>query len=223
MALNTQSALITQLKYLSGQDNLSDADAVRLLNYALDDYTHLAINSDGKWQVDDTEEEDVSRATTTLAANENKVSFSSDFLKVSFVEIEDGTDKLRLLPYDLRFEKETTPRTDNTGRPDRYDYYGGVMYFDRYADKAYTVRVFFSRPFTHLTTENTSQVIGIPSIHCEYLVFHAMHRLALRNSDSSRAQIRQELMELEQRVQDFYRRRDEDGGTFIRGKMDIRA
>lgn len=217
MAINTQSELITHLKYLTGQDNLNDADARRLLNFALDDYTYIAITSDGNWQWDDSSNTDIPRATATLAANQVKLELPVTFLAIQQVTITDSTGNINVIePYDQAKRQQAVPRTQDTGQPNRYDYMGGYMYFDAYADQDYTVTVHYSRPAIHLEADNDSQVVGIPTIHTEYLVFHAAHRLGIRNADNSLVQFRNEMVEMERKIRDFYGKRDEDTPKRIR-------
>lgn len=227
MAINTQSQLIDHLRFLSGTrtNSLTDADARRLLNFAIDHYSHIAMTSDGKWQVDDSQNTDQPIATTTLSATKNQLELQPAFLSIHWVEIEDGSgNKHRVRPHDRRFAEQTTPQSSKTGRPQFYDYNGGILTFDRYADTSYTVRVFFTRAFSHLTSDGgDSQTVGVPTIHTEYLVMYAMHRLGLKTADENRAQVRQELEQMERDIRVFYGRRDEDTENRIIGRMDIRA
>lgn len=223
MAQNNVTDTIAQIKFLTGQTNLANTDAVRLINYALDKYTHLAITSDGKAQVDDSENADMNRATTTLSSGTNKVQMGGDFLFWQFVEIEDSQgNRFRLTPYDQRYQEETTPKSTDTGRPKRYDYYGGVFYFDTYADQDYTIRAHYSRAFNHVSTDDLTATIGIPTIHAEYPALHASARLTLANNDPSHSRIRDEVALMERDIGDFYRSRDEDMPQVLQAKMDVR-
>lgn len=223
MAQNTAQNIIDHIKFLTGQDNLSTADGVRLINYAQDEYTYLAITADGKAQVDDSGETDANRASATLSSGTNKVRLGADFLTWQYVEIEDSNgNRWRVKPYDQRAEEETTPKTTDTGRPTRYDFYGGVFYFDKYADQDYTIRAHYSAAFTHATTDNLTKAIGIPSIHAEYIALHAAARLALANNDPSHAALRNERSAYEVRIQDFYRVRDEDMPQVLQATVDVR-
>lgn len=213
MAINTQAQLVSHLRFLAGQNSnsLSTADAVTLLNFAIDEYSYIAMTSDGLWQVDDTEDSGVSRATSTITSASNSISLNIEHLQLSFVELEDSNgDKTRLTPYDLRKEDTTTPDSTPTSKPTKYDFYGGVLYLDTYTDQEYTIRIFYTRPFNHLTEAGTSTEVGVPSIHTEYLVLHALARLGLRTADENRVQVRQEVDLLEDKIRDFYANRDED-------------
>lgn len=217
----TVSTTIEHIKDLTGQTNLSQAKAIRLIDYALDKYTYLALTADGKAQVDDSGNDDVNRATATLEAGTNKVQMGADFIMWSFVEIEDSNgNKWRLTPYDQRFTEETTPSSDNTGRPSRYDSYSGLFYFDKYADQDYTIRAHYSRAFNHVTDVNAQ--LGIPSIHSEFIAFHAASRIGIGMSDSAFTAIRNELSQMEREIVDFYRVRDEDMPQVLQAKVDVR-
>jgi hypothetical protein len=224
MAQNNVTDTIAQIKFLTGQTNLSNADAVRLINYASDKYTYLAISADGKAQVDDSgNDDDINRATTTLSSGTYKVRLGGDFLTWQYVEIEDSNGtRHRLKPYDQRFQEEVTPSSANTGRPKRYDYYGGVFYFDTYADQDYTIRAHYSRAFNHVSTDDLTATIGIPSHHAEYPALHASSRLTLANNDPSHSRLRDEVTLMERDITDFYRTRDEDMPQVLQAKMDVR-
>lgn len=223
MAHNNLQDTIDQIKLLSGQTNVTNTAAARQVNYSLDKYTYLAITSDGKAQVDDTTNDDISRATATLDAGKNKVKLGGDFITWSYIEIENSAgERWRLKPYDQRFNEETTTSSANTGRPSRYDYYGGHFYFDKYADQAYTVRAHYNRAFNHVSVDNLSATIGIPTIHAEYLAVSGAAKLALANNDPSYTSLKREVMEMEEDIVDFYRTRDEDMPQVLQAKIDVR-
>jgi len=223
MAQNNVTDTIAHIKDLTGLTNLTNEKACRQINYAIDKYTYLALTSSGKAQVDDSTNTDINRATATLSSGTNKVQIGGDFIMWQFLEIEDGNgNRWRLTPYDQRFQEETTPKSTDTGRPSRYDYYGGVFYFDRYADQDYTIRAHYERAFNHVSTDNLSATIGIPSIHAEYPALYASARLMIGSNDSSYSAIRNEQQRMEMDITDFYRVRDEDMPQILQAKVDVR-
>lgn len=225
MAINTQAELVNHLRFLSGDNStsLTTADAVSLLNFGIDQYSYLAITSDGRWQFDDTENTDVPRASVTLNSGEVAIPFASTHLTIRFAEITDAEgNKARLDTFDRRDSGYTTPKTTDTGQPSAYNYEAGVMYFDVYANANYTVTIHFSRVATHFTEANTTQVLGIPSIHTEYIVLHALHRLSLRTGNENRAVVRNELEQMEKDIEDFYGRRDEDTHPQLSTSINLR-
>lgn len=213
MAINTQSELVSHLRFLAGEssNSLTTEEAVRLLNFGLDRYSYIALTSDGRWQFDDTENTDVPRASATLSSGEISMPLNSTHLGIRFIEVTDSDgNKYRLSPFDRTLEDGPTPKTTDTGQPSKYDYEAGVLYFDRYSDASYTVTIHFNRSASHLTTANTTQVVGIPTIHTEYIVLFALHRLGFRTGNENRTQLRQELVELERSIQDDLSNRNED-------------
>jgi len=220
---NNVTDTIAHIKDLTGQDNLSNAKAVRLINYAQDKYTYLALTAGGKAQVDDTTNTDINRATATLESGQVKVQIGADFVMWSFLEIEDSEgNRWRLKPYDQRFQEKTTPKSTDTGRPTMYDYYGGIFYFDRYADQDYTVRAHYERAFNHVSTDDLTATIGIPSIHAEYIAFFGAERVAMSTNDPSFTVFRDERMRMERDITDFYRVRDEDMPQVLQARVDVR-
>ena len=49
---STLQGAVQHLKYISGQDSLSNNDAARLINMAMDDYSSMAMLSGGDWKFD---------------------------------------------------------------------------------------------------------------------------------------------------------------------------
>lgn len=222
MAITTQAELITHLKFLSGQSNLEEADSVRLLNVASDDYVVLQITSDGTWQGGDTSNDGLSRATTTLSTGAVKLSLNAEHLVIREVTLTtSGGVESVLEPFDQSQEQRVDPLSTSQSRPTQYDYEEGHLRFNAYADEDYTVRIHYSRPNKELVVGGDDAVVGIPSIHTEYLVLHAMHRLGFRTSDEARAQVRQELAVWERKIKDYYGRRDEDSKNIIKGRNKV--
>lgn len=209
--MNTQSEQIKHLKYLTGQTNLSESDAIRLLNLGLDHYTYLSIASDGNWQFDGSEHANVPRATTTLATGEVKLQLPTDLLAIAQVTIinSDGNKNV-IRPYDQQKRLYPTPKDTDTGTPSAYDLEGQVIYFNAYANEDYTVEVKYSRSPVKLLEGEPDQVLGIPSLHAEYPVLFAATRVGISKSDSAYSAIRDSYMKMEKEVKRFFDKRDED-------------
>ena len=225
MAINTQSELIEHLRFITGENSnsLPEADAVRLLNFGLDNYTHLAFTADGKWQIDEAENTDMPVATATLSSGAYQLPLDERFLAISFAEIEDAAgNRTALSKFDRSLDGRVTIKTTETGQPSAYDYDAKVLTFDLYADADYTVRVFFTRPFRHLVVGDSDQVTDISTIQTDYVVNHAAHRLSLRTGNEHRSQLKQELIQGAKDIQDDYGQFDEDGPVSLEISVDIR-
>lgn len=209
--MNTQSEQISHLKYLTGQTNLQEVDAVRMLNLGLDHYTYLAITSDGNWQFDGSEQSDVPRATTTLSTGEVNLQLPTDLLAIAQVTIinSDGNKNV-IRPYDQNKRLYPTPKSTDTGTPSAYDLEGRTIYFNAYANEDYTVEVKYSRKPVRLEVGNSTQVLGIPSIHMEYPTLFAATRVGMGLSDTTLVAYRDSLEKMEKEIRRYFDKRDED-------------
>ena len=225
---STLQGLVQHVRFLSGQDSLSINDATRLLNFARDDYDYIALTSDGRWKFDALTHENASNnatypiATATLNANTESIPLNSDFLKINQVQIEiDGVFKV-LEPVDVRDDKSEVLRETykTVGEPIKYDYDSHSLFFYPASDTARTVKILYSRVSPYFSTIDTTATVGIPRIHHEYLALHAAHRVTLKTNDPNRVQLRQELVEFERKIRDFYSKRDEDTSRRIKPKLD---
>lgn len=209
--MNTQLEQIQHLRYLTGQTNLQEVDAVRLLNLGLDHYTYLALTSDGNWQFDGSEQADAPRATATLASGQVKLQLPTDLLAIAQVTIinTDGNKNV-IRPYDQNKRLYPTPRDTDEGTPSAYDLEGQTMYFNAYANEVYTVEVKYSRKPVRLEVDAPTQTLGIPSIHMEYPVLFAATRVGISVSDSAYPVLRESLEKMEKEVRRYFDKRDED-------------
>lgn len=223
--MNTIQDLITHLKFISGQDSLRDADAVRLFNFAADDYSYIALTSSGRWKMDATTHKNSDGnktypiTTATLEAGEESIPLETDFLMINQVLVDQNGKDVVLAPIDTRDSKDHALRTvyNTAGVPKKYDYNAHSLFIYPASDKNRTIKVAYSRAIPHFSTDDLTVNIGIPRIHEEYLVLHATHRLGLRTNDPNRVQVRNELAESEARVRDFFSKRDQDTPRRLKG------
>lgn len=227
MAINTQTELVTDLQYIAAQNSssLTETDAVRNLNFGVDRYSALATRYDGTNQMDDLEQGSLPIDPQTLTEGLDRLTVSDSALAISYVELvtSDGT-VYRLEQMDRGVEEFTSPESTNTGRPVKYDLFANTMLFDRFADQSYTINIFYSRAFTHLAVGNGSQVLGIPTVHTEFVVLYAAHRLGFRNNDDLLVPIERRLQKFEREIIDYWANtRNEGSDRKARGNVDIRS
>lgn len=223
--MNTIDDLITHLKFITGQDSLRDADAVRLFNFAGDDYSYIALTSSGRWKFDATTHVNASDnktypiASATLGANETSIPLETDQIMINQVLIDvNGKDEV-LHPIDVRDNKDHALRTtySTAGIPKYYDYDAHSLFVYPASSTARTLKILYSRAIPYFTASDLTVNIGIPRIHEEYLVLHAAHRLTLMTNDPNRVQIKNELLESEAKVRDFFSKRDQDTPRRMKG------
>jgi hypothetical protein len=226
---STLQGLVEHLKFISGQDSLHINDATRLLNFAIDDYSHIALTSSGKWKFDDFTNTDNPVATATLNAEEEHIPLETEFLMLNQVQILiDGKYQV-LTPIDPRDNKENVLGTvyETSGKPIYYDYDAHNLYLYPKSDTTRTVKVLFSRAANYFDVTDTTAEIGIPRIHHEYLALKAAQKLGFRINDSTKTDIERELSRWEGvdgqggKIRDFYSKRDQDTPRRLKAKINV--
>lgn len=227
-SLNEQG-LVEHLKFITGQDSLHINHATRVLNFAIDDYSHIALTSSGRWKFDDVTNTTNPRATATLNANEESISLEYEFLTLNQVQIEiDGKYQV-LTPIDPRDNKENVLGTvyETSGKPRYYDYDAHNLYFYPKSDTTRTVKVLFSRAANYFNVTDTDAEVGIPRIHHEYLPLKAARKLGFRINDATKGDIEQELIQWEGvdgqggKIRDFYSKQDQDTPRKLKAKIKV--
>jgi hypothetical protein len=209
-------------KFISGQDSLNIKDFTRLANYALDDYSYLAITSSGQWKFDDSTYTTHPSATRTVNSGQADYDLDTTFLTVDSVQLlVDGKYKT-LEPIDRKNRTQPLTATYATnGQPEAFDFDGESIFLYPTPSQGYTMKVFFSRAVQYFDVTDTTATIGIPRIHHEYIALHASHRLTLRTNDPNRVQIRDELMQFEKKIRDFYSKRDMTQPRRLKGNINV--
>lgn len=220
--------LVQHLKFLTGQDALSIYDATRLLNFALDDYSYLALTSDGRWKFDDTTHTNASGnptypiATATLEAGATSIPLETNFLSINEVAILGDNGRYHVLrPVDERDDKYNALDTvyNAQGEPMYYDYDAHALFPYPCSNTSRTMRIKYSRATPYFSVTDTTAEVGIPRIHHEYLVLHAAYKLAMRTNDKNATSIRNELNQYEKKIVEWYSKRDEDTPRRLKPNM----
>jgi len=227
---STLQGLVQHLKFISGQDSLAIEDATRLLNFAMDEYSYIALTASKRWKFDDQTNTDFPIATATLNANEASIPLETTFLIVDEVQITDANGKyVKLTPIEEpNMDREevlaTTYETD--GQPIYYDYDSHSLFFYPQASAERTVKVIYRRATEYFDTTDTTATVGIPRIHHEYLPLKASYSLTLRTNDPNSERIKRELVEWEGRedsggkIRNFYSKRDNNSTGRLMPKVE---
>ena len=223
------TTLNSQLKFISGQDSLQDADALRLFNFAKEDYSHIALTSSGRWKFDATNHVDGSgdatypRATATLGSGEESVPLETQHIMINQVNITIDGKKVVLQSKDVRDSKNEALSTvyDTNGAPQFYDYDANGLFFYPKSDAARTVEILYSRAvadYTALTDDS-----GIIPGHEEYLIYKAAQKLGIKLSSGDYTRIEREVVKWEGlnqsggRLRDWFSKRDQDTPRRLKG------
>jgi hypothetical protein len=215
--MSTYQRALDQVKFLTGQDNLSDTDGTRLLDYAIDSYSDIVMKADGRWKFDDTSNTTHPVATTAFVSGQADYQLETNFLQIDRVEAQiDGVWRI-LQPIDRKDEKEPLSVAYASGAPEAYDY-DGESIFVYPTPTAGTLKVFFTRPVSYVSS--LSDTLTIPRIHANYLIYHAAFNLSLKTNDQNRAQLQQAMMIEEGKVKDYFTTRDESRPRRLKPKLD---
>lgn len=203
---NTVQTLIDYVKDLTGQTNLADAKSIRALNFAVDNYSFLALTSSGKWQWDSRNQSDVSRVTTT--SSDSTLDLENELLSLLELEVLVGGKYKRLTPADYRDSAYDSLKSA-TGTPTHYDLVGNQIRLLGTPDASYNYRLTYGRNHPRYSADNLTANTGVLPIHEEYVALYAADRVMIGMSDSARAAVRNELQVKEAEVRDFFSKRDQ--------------
>ena len=221
----TEQGLVQELRFLSGQDALSIEDATRLLNFALDRYTHLAVMSSGRWKWDDSTNTDRPMATTTLTAGTATYKLDTSHLVIDEVEVYDGSKWHPVGTVDASRDHDGAALTDVysvDGRPAHYDAQGQYITFYPAPSGGYTqARIWYSRKANHFSTTDTTSAVGIIPTHQDYLPLYAAYRLAMRTNDKNISNLRDGVDRKEREIKEFFGMREMNTPHELVGAVNI--
>ena len=209
----TLNSIYDQLLYLSGQNSTSVkiADAVRLFNYAFNEYTYLALTSDGGWKFDDSSNTTPPTVTYNVVAGTSEYAIATSTLMIEAVHYYNGNTWEVVKPVDRRLEGNTTleAQYNTPGKPLYYDLDGNIITLFPTPSKSVIdgLKVFISKAADHFPDTTLSNTIGIPLVHVSYLVYHSLFQLSTRTNDQNRVLYQNELTRLSKEVKDYYSRR----------------
>lgn len=222
--------LVQHLKFLSGNDSLAIEDATRLLNFAMDNYSYIALTASKRWKFDDETNTDFPIATATVNASEASIPLETSFLIVDEVQITDNNgDYVKLEPVDENYRDNPQVLAElypTNGQPKLYDYDSHSLFLYPKSDSTRTIKVLHRRATTYFDTTDTTATVGIPRIHHEYLPTKAAYTLALRTNDSNLPNLRNELILWEGtedsggRIRNFYSKRDNNTTGRLKGNVE---
>lgn len=166
------------------------------VNLAKDDFTRLAITSDGTWQVDSSNQTDYDIISTNLVSGQRDYSFTTDqagnyildILK-AFVATPSGIF-VEQTPVDVSHGTDTDTFTNGqnaSGTPVRYDKLANAVFLDPIPNYNYTngLKLYVNRTSDYFTASDTTKRTGFPPIFDRYFVVKASLADARRNTKTN--------------------------------------
>lgn len=196
----------------------------RDINNAYAYYMMLAIQSSGRWQVDDTNFTDYPVITTNIVSGQQDYSFTVDdnsaqILTVDRVECADSSGNFaKLEPYDMHeTDFSLTESATTSGTPVKYDSFASAIWLDPKPSYNYTngLKIYFTRSPSYFASTDTTKAPGIPEMFHEYLVLRPAYFYALRKGLPQANGYKQSMLEMEDAIKKFYRMRNRDDRNIL--------
>lgn len=204
----------------SNSTSYSTADKTRDINLALDRVFSIIFEVGGTWQFDDNNHGDYAIITTNIVSGRRDYSFTTDeqgnlILEIHKVFVADNTGLFR--------EMATTDvpsgapanyydGQNTQGQPNSYDKTANGIFLDPIPDYSRTggLKVYISREGSYFTTSDTTKKAGFAGLFHEYLALRPSYQYAYRNSLPNTNLLKQEMLEMEEAIKNYYKAREKD-------------
>jgi len=200
------------------------------INEGMSKFSTLAMESDTRWQWQDSNYTTLPVSYTDLNANETPqkdYEMSLDFLKINHVYVKDADGNYQPLSpideHDLA-KNGLSPETflSEAGMPKYYDKKGrSIFLYPAPATAQVTesegLQVSYSSPANYFSTTDTVTEAGVPIPFMAYPALVASEMYAKRNQMKAKADpLTVERYEMENAIRDFYNKRDKDDKPQLR-------
>lgn len=231
--MSTYQSAFDHLKFITGQDTLPSAHALRIFGYALDAYSAIAIESQGQWKRGDVGNGGAEITYIEAVAGESRYELDPLILKIDGVQVRVNGKWKGLTASDRREHRETPldELYSAPGTPEVYDLDGSTVSIypalpttDQEGDPS--IRIL--RTFAAIHPNDLEEAILIPDFHSEYLALHGARQLGFRTVSKGVVDLRQELVKWEGqnidgrmvggKIREYYANRDEDRPRVMRAK-----
>lgn len=199
----------------------STAKKTRDINLALDEVMAMIFEVGGTWQYDDSNHTDYPIITTNIVSGQRDYPFTVDgtsnlILDVYRVLVADSNGDFRdITPVDVSSGDASPNFTDGsntTGLPNAYDKLGNSIFLDPIPDYNYTngLKVYINRESSYFTTTDTTKKPGFAGIFHEYLALLPAYKYARDNSMAIANSLKNDVLEMQNRIKDYYKKRERD-------------
>ncbi len=202
--------------------NDSDLKATftRYCNEALNRVVNLILNSDGRWQFDDTNFTDYPIGTTMVTTNQKDYIFDITAIRITRVEVKDSAGNWHLLkPIDQVdvYDQALTTFLNSTGLPQYYDKLATSIFL--YPTPNYTqtasLKVYFQRPPSYFTVDDTTRVPGFNSMYHRLIPLIASRDYAVDKQLSNAKDLSAQVAVAEDSLVENYALRNKDQKTKV--------
>lgn len=211
------------------------ADMIVLANNAMDRVASLIMQSDGRWQFDDTNQPSSDQgdgtgglpiATTALVSAQQNYTFAVNFLNVERVELKDEDGNWRKLqPIDQAdvYDQSITDFMTGGGTPAYYDKLGNsvLLYPTPDYSQSASLKVYYSRPPIVIQSSDISSTTtkpGFNSLYHDLIALWVSYDYAVANGLPNANQLMVEITRKEEALKEDFALRSQDEHIRISGK-----
>lgn len=195
------------------------------INRALDKTVALIRQSEGRWQWQDTNDSSAPYASTTsITTGTNQIVIDPTYQRIQRVAIKapNATSFTKLIPFDIADPKCLDMyNTGITGIPTHYDKMGKyiILYPTPNYTQANSLQVFYEQGPSYFTVSDTTKTPGIEPMFVRLLTLNAAFDYAFINQLPIAKSLRDEIVLMENKLQDFYAHRDKDDSPKLSVKV----
>lgn len=191
------------------------------INEAYDHVTSLILQSDSRWQYDDTNQTDLPIATTDLVSGQKDYGLSTSHLTIDRVEVKDSAGNWHALSQidqqELKRDKSIalSEYQETNGVPEEYDVIGTSVFLyptPNYLQSA-SLKIYFTRgpaSFTSNEVSTGTKNPGFNSLFHELIPLWVSYNYAVENGLQSANGFFAAIQRLETSLSDFYGLRNRD-------------
>lgn len=202
----------------------------RLCNRGLDRVVSVLMDSDSRWQWDDSNYTDFPEATTSLVDNQQDYTIETTHLQIIGVEVKDSSGNYyNVHPIDHQDlkERDITPSEffETAGTPEYYDLKGSSIILYPKPDAstvtlAEGLKAHFKRGANYFTNSDTTTEPGFPSIYHRLIPLYASYDYAIAHEMTNKANtLLGEIEREKENLRDFMGKRNRDEKPFISMKI----
>lgn len=202
-------------------------------NLAFDDLINIALEADGTWQFDDTNQSDYPERTMTLTSGTRRYAisaFTADAganlpLEIHKVFIKNPLSAyVEIYPVDVQSQSGTESFTDGlntSGTPYRYDKTGGFIDLDPVPNYTISqgIKILVTREPAYFTSSDTTKKPGIPGSLHKYLALKPAFDYARRHNLPNKQDLMLEVLKMEQIIADTYSSRNADEKPTLQARV----
>lgn len=190
-------------------------------NLAYDDFVQMAIQSDGTWQWDDSNQTDYPIISTNLVSGQRDYTFTTDGSGNLILDIfrvfvaSSGGVFSEIFPVDVQSEQDISSFTDGQnhgGTPTRYDKTANGFFLDPIPNYSYSsgLKVYINREPSYFVYTDTTKKPGVPGIFHKYFALRPAQDFARRNNLAILPRLEVEVFKMEENIKDYFSSRTKD-------------